>query len=147
MVHATSATFVHAAFTEDDEDHAAGDLVPYAPQVVARSDLSIVPTIARALDRDLSVRVGLGLSYLALRPLPFGELGHDIFTADASAGARLGEVEVRLDATNLLDAAYYDGEFVYASQFQQGATESLVPQRHVTVGPPRAFFATVALHL
>lgn len=147
MVHATSATFVHAAFTEDDEDHAAGDLVPYAPQVVARSDLSLVPTVARVLERDLSVRVGLGLSYLALRPLPFGELGHDIFTADASAGARLGEVEVRLDATNLLDAAYYDGEFVYASQFQQGATESLVPQRHVTVGPPRAFFATVALHL
>jgi hypothetical protein len=147
FVHATSATFVHAAFTEDDEDHAAGDLVPYAPQVVARTDLSAVPTVARVLDRDLSLRAGLGLSYLALRPLPFGELGTDVLVADASAGARLGEVELRLDATNLLDAAFYDGEFVYASRFDPSSAESLVPRRHVTVGPPRAFFATLAIHL
>ena len=118
-----------------------------APQVVARTDLSAVPTVARVLDRDLSLRAGLGLSYLALRPLPFGEIGSDSFVADVSAGARLGEIELRLDATNVLDAHYFDGQFVFASQFQQGGAERLVPQRHVTVGPPRAFFATLALYI
>jgi len=147
MVHATSATYVHAVFAETDDEHDEGDLVPYAPQLVARSDIAAVPTIARVLDRDLSLRVGVGLTLLGARPLPFSELGTNQFFADASAGARLGEVELRVDATNVLEAAYFDGEFVYASQFDQGAAQSLVPQRHVTIGPPRAIFATLALHL
>jgi iron complex outermembrane receptor protein len=147
MVHASSVTYVHAVFAETDADHDEGDLVPYAPQMVGRSDLAAVPVIARVLERDLSLRFGMGLTFLGVRPLPFSELGTNQFFADASVGARLGEVELRVDATNVLDAAYFDGEFVYASQFEQGAAASLVPQRHVTIGPPRAIFGTLALHL
>ena len=57
-----------------------------------------------------------------------------LFLIDARAGLRLGPVETHLDLYNLFDADWYDGEFVYASQF--GDAASLVPVRHVTVGPP-----------
>ncbi len=52
----------------------------------------------------------------------------------SAAAARYKFVEVGLDVYNVLDAAWFDGEFVYASRFSQGAAEDLIPVRHVTAG-------------
>ena len=46
-------------------------------------------------------------------------------------------------------AFWYDGEFVYASDFgeESGQGASLVPLRHVTVGPPRTLLWSFAVYL
>lgn len=143
----TSVTFTHASFTAADNRYDTGDLLPYVPQLVARTELAFTPTIAVLWRRPLTAHVGLGSTLLHERPLPYDEIGHDIFTLDARLSARLGEVELTADFTNLLDARYFDGEFVYASRWDPGAGASLVPIRHVTVGPPFGAFFSLALHL
>jgi hypothetical protein len=47
----------------------------------------------------------------------------------------------------VLGAEWFDGEFVYASNFAGGAAPSLVAQRHVTIGPPRTLLLTLALYV
>jgi TonB family protein len=143
----TSATYTHAAFTASGSRFAEGELVPYVPQVVLRTDLAMRGTVGRVLSRDLVGRVGTGLEGLMRRPLAYGESGSDVFVVDASAGLRLREIELGLDVFNVLDAAYYDSQFVYASNFERSATPSLMPSRHVTIGPPRTVWLSLTLFL
>lgn len=147
LVSTASITYTRAAFTEDDGEHAEGDLLPYAPQLVARADIGAQPKIAVLLDRAVILKAGVGLSLVALRPLPFSETGSDIFLADISVGVRWKEIEIKGDIFNLFDARWYDGQFTYASNFDQGEAAGLVPQRHVTVGYPITFMATVTGYL
>ena len=56
-------------------------------------------------------------------------------------------VEVRLESFNLLDATWYDGQFVHASSFERSAAPSLVPATHVTAGSPRSFHGSLTLYL
>lgn len=147
FVVASSATYTRAVFAGADAVYGKGDLLPYVPQLVLRSDASYRRTLARALGRDLEGRVGAGLEGLARRPLPYGEMGQNVFLVDVSAGLRLREVELSLDLFNALDAAWYDGQFVYASNFAAAATPSRIPVRHVTIGPPRTLFASLTLYL
>jgi iron complex outermembrane receptor protein len=142
-----SFTYTRASFTATADPYKEGFLVPYAPQIVARSDVAFTPRVASFLRRDLRLHAGAGLTFLAARPLPDAQRGHDVFLADASVGLRLQEVELKLDAYNLLDALWYDGEFIYASSFTRGAAPARVPQRHVTVGAPRSLFVTLSLFI
>lgn len=142
-----SFTYARAAFTASDEVYHEGDLVPYVPQIVARSDIAFTPVIARLLARDLHLHVGAGLTLLVERPLPYGEVGHDVFLADASVGLRLRELQIRADLHNILGAPWFDGEFVYPSNFSRGASAELVPLRHVTAGAPRSVFVTASIFL
>lgn len=155
LVLSGSATYTHAVFRQSSADAAtasstpvqAGDLLPYAPQLVARTDLSVERNVARIAGHPLEVHAGSGLTLLARRPLPYSEMGRDIFLWDARIEATYRNVTLGFDAMNLLDTRFYDGEFVFASRFDRGAGQSLVPQRHVTVGPPRALYATLALRI
>jgi iron complex outermembrane receptor protein len=147
FVTAASVSYTRATFREGDERVAEGDLLPFVPQLVLRGDVSARPILARLGERDLRGRLGLGMGYVENRPLPFGEVGSDVLLFDAALGFRLGEVECGVEATNLLGADWYDGEFVYASSFERGATPSLIPQRHVTAGAPRSVVGTLTLHL
>lgn len=141
----SSATYTHAAFTGSDAQYGAGDLLPYVPQLVLRTDAVVKQKLTRVWGRDLEGRIGSGLESLIGRPLPFGETGRNVFLVDASAGLRLKEVELGVDVFNLLDASWYDGQFVHASNFSQSRTPSRVPFRHVTIGPPRTFFFSLTL--
>jgi len=105
------------------------------------------PRLGHFFNRTLQGRFGAATTFLGGRPLPYGETGHDVFLVDARAAVRLKEVELSLDAFNLLDAEWYDGEFTYASNFNPGTTASLVPARHVTVGAPRTVWVSLALYL
>jgi iron complex outermembrane receptor protein len=142
-----SITYTRASFTESDPEHAVGDLVPFVPQLVARVDAAASPVITTLWERDLKLHVGTGLSFLAARPLPYSDFGHDIFLADLSLGLRLKEVEVRADMYNVFGTEWFDGEFVYPSSFTRGGAPELVPLRHVTVGAPRQFWVTARLFL
>ena len=111
----SSATYTHAAFTAGDATYGKGDLLPYVPQLVLRTDAGAKQKLTRVLGRDLEGRVGTGLEGLVGGPLPWGDTGRNVFLVDASAGLRLKEVELGIDVFNLFDASWYDGQFVYAS--------------------------------
>ncbi len=147
MVVSSSATYAHASFTASGSGYLSGDLVPYAPQLVLRTDASFTRPVGRALGRTLEARIGTGFEGLAGRPLPFGERGRNVFLIDASAGVRLAELELGVDVYNMLDAPWYDGQFVYASNFSPGGIRSQLPQKHVTIGPPRTAFVSLTIHL
>jgi outer membrane cobalamin receptor len=147
LVGAVSATYAHAAFTASDADVRVGDLVPYVPQWVFRADAAARPTLGAWRGIPIAGRLGAGASLMARRPLPYGEWGHDVFLIDAAAGLRVGRLELTAEVFNLLDARWYDGEFVYASRWNPNQAASLVPQRHVTVGAPRTLFFSVTAFL
>lgn len=145
FVSGTSLTYTRATFSASDGRYAAGDLLPYVPQVVVRSDVALTPRWGKWLGYEASSHFGAGLTYLGGRPLPFGEMGHDVFLADVAARLRVGPLETGLDIFNLLDAAWYESESVYSSSFDGAA--SLLPVRHVTVGPPRSLLWSLALYV
>lgn len=145
FVSSTSFTYTRASFTGSDATHQRGDLLPYVPQIVVRGDWALTPTLGQYWGHDLKSHLGAGFTYLGRRPLPYGEMGHDAFLTDASVSVRLGPIETGLEAFNLFNAAWYDGQFVYASAFSGAA--SLVPSRHVTVGPPRSWLWTLTLYV
>jgi hypothetical protein len=147
FVSSLSLTYTRAEFRASGHGYGEGDLVPYAPETVVRSDLAYMPVLGHVLNRTLEGRLGASTTFLGDRPLPFGEFGHDVFLVDARAALRLKEVELSLDVFNLLDANWYDGEFVYASNFTQGAAPTLVPQRHVSVGAPRTVWLSLSVFL
>lgn len=144
---AASITYTRAEFSNTDGGYNAGDLLPYVPQVVIRTDVAFTPTLGRVLGRPLTSHFGFGQTSIARRPLPYGEMGHDYTLIDALASVRLREVELKLSAFNLLNLNWYDGEYTFASNFERGAAPSLVPQRHVTVGAPRTLLATLTVFL
>jgi len=145
FVSSTSFTYSRAVFDGSDQTYQSGELLPYVPQLVVRSDLALTPELGHFLGYPVQSHFGLGLTYLGRRPLPYAEMGHDVFLADANASVRVGPVRSELAVYNLLGADWYDGEFVYASNFGGGA--SLVPARHVSVGAPRTLLWSLTVFL
>lgn len=146
-----SVTYARASFEDDLGQYRQGDLLPYVPQLVARADAAFTPTFgdvplgALSSLGALRSHFGLATTYIARRPLPYGEFGHDALLFDARAALRLGPIETGIDVYNLFGTDWYDGEFVYASAF--GGAASLVPERHVTVGAPRSVVWTLTLFI
>lgn len=133
----TSFTYARASFDASGGGYVKGALLPFVPQIVVRSDMALTPRLGGVFGRELRSHFGAGTTYLGRRPLPYSEFGHDVFLIDARAEFRVGPVATGLEVFNLLDADWYDGQFVYASDFGGGG--SRLPVRHVTVGPPRSF--------
>lgn len=142
---AIGLTYTRATFREGNGRYAVGDTVPFVPEVVLRLDLGAKGSLSSLGLGSVTGRVGAAVSSLYRRPLPYSELGSDVFLVDAVAGARLAGFELTLEAWNVLDRAWNDGEFVYASNFVRGGASSQVPARHVTTGAPRAFLLSLAL--
>lgn len=142
-----SLTYTRAEFQNTDAGYHEGDLLPYAPQIVARTDLAWTPTFGQVLKRPLTGHFGVGGTYIGRRPLPYSEFGKDAYLLDLLATVRLKEVELGLSIYNVLDLDWHDGEFTFASNFQRGAVPSLVPQRHITTGAPRTILGSIAIYL
>lgn len=143
----SSATYTHASFTAGSDSYGKGDWLPYVPQLVVRTDAMAKKKLAHLFDRDLEGRVGAGLEGLVGRPLPYGESGRNVLLVDATVGIRWKEVDLSVDVFNLLDASWYDGQFVYASNFSRSPSPARVPFSHVTVGPPRTLFFSLTLYV
>jgi len=144
---AVGLTLTRATFSESGGRFREGELVPFVPQLVVRTDASVNGGLGRFGERELTGRAGVATTFVHRRPLPYGEMGSDVMVVDARAGARLGEFELVGEVFNLLDREYHDGEFVYASSFERGAVASQLPARHVTAGAPRSFFVSLAVYL
>ncbi|WP_370644236.1 TonB-dependent receptor [Myxococcus sp. RHSTA-1-4] len=143
LVAALSATVAHAYVTETDT------LLPYFAPLVSRADVGWERPLEWAWlgGPGTTFSIGTGLTFLGPRPLPFDERSNSVFLADAHLGMRRGEVGVRLEVKNVLDARWRDGEFVYSSRFDPEAAASLVPARHFTAGSPRLASLTLEVHL
>jgi hypothetical protein len=137
LTSSVSFTYTRSEFRESGQGYTEGDLLPFVPSWVVRSDSALTPTLGAVWGKTVNGRFGWGLTYLGQRPLPYDEMGHDVFLVDAVAGLRLERFELSLEGFNLLDADWYDGEFAYPSSFGNGGA-SLIPLRHVTVGAPRS---------
>jgi outer membrane receptor protein involved in Fe transport len=144
---AAGITYTNAAFTSSDTVYQKGELLPYVPQLVVRTDALWSRKVAKVAGRDLEAKAGAGFSGMGQRPLPYAETGTNVFLVDAQAGLRAKEVELTLGAFNLLDAQFFDSQYTYASNFGRSATPSRIPAQHVTIGPPRSVFATLSLYL
>jgi len=67
---------------------------------------------------------------------------------DLGVGLALGAVSLSVEARNLADARYRDGEFVYASSFNKPSAATpatLVPARHFTAGRPLSLQGTITV--
>lgn len=118
-------------------------LLPYFAPVVGRLDSGW----SRPFDLGpftLTPRVGLGVTVIGPRPLPYNEFSREVVLLDARVGARVGMFELTLDMQNLLDSLWRDGEYVFASSW---GNASRLPSRHFTAGAPRTFFLSLEVHL
>ena len=134
-----NVTFVKSTF---DDTHL---LVPYVPDVVVRSDTALfAPMPFRIAEKPVRGTLGVGITDVGRRPLPYGQRSDTIFTVDASASLKWTAYEVAFTATNLFDSQYRLGEYNFASNFpsQSGGSPTLVPMRHFSAGSPRALFVT-----
>ena len=121
-------------------------LLPYFAPLVARLDASYSHPF-QAWGLAWTPRVGTGLTLIGPRPLPYDEFSRTVFLADVRAALRVGRVELVVDAQNLFDSRWRDGEFVFPSNWNPGAAPSLLPARHFTAGAPRTVAATLEVHL
>lgn len=155
---AASVTFVHATLdgpppaTPDNPtpSYVEGQQLPNVPPVVVRTDLSATPAIAQILGEPLTLRVGLGTTFLSSRPLQYAQYAKPVFLADASLSLRRTFLELGVEAQNLLDARYADVEYAFASNWAQDPQDripSALPARHFAAGPPLTVLGSVTLHL
>jgi iron complex outermembrane receptor protein len=140
---AANATLVKARFEKE------GLLIPYVPEAVLRFDGSVfhelpIPHVGGHAFRAAGAA---GLTYIAPRPLPFGQRSDDIATLDLSATFAWGPLELGGIVTNLFDFGYRLGEYNFASDFGSQAQPTLVPMRHFAAGQPRALYVTLSGNL
>lgn len=137
---ALSATAAHAVIVSSRA------LLPYFAPLVGRADAGYRRAFT-LLGRELEGFAGTGLTLIGPRPLPYDEFSRTVFLADARFSVRRGPVALRIDVTNVLDARWRDGEFVYGSRFDTSREGSSLPSRHFTAGPPRTVWAALELLL
>lgn len=140
-------TLVRATY---DDTHL---LVAYIPGVVLRSDTSFFHDLPLHIaGTPVRGTLGVGVTYVGPRPLPFGQDSDSIFTVDAQLTLAWTHYEIGVVSTNLLDTRYRLGEYNYASDFNSPSSTSsvsqptLVPERMFAAGPPRAIYGTFAIH-
>ena len=138
-----NVTWVQSKF--DD----TGLLVPYVPDLVVRLDASVFHALplVHPLGEDIIGRLGLGVTYVGRRALPYGQRSDVIFVVDLSGELQWKQLTLGLALTNLLDTRYRQVELNYASDFRTaGSLPSLVPARHFAAGAPRALMVTLGFH-
>jgi iron complex outermembrane receptor protein len=133
-------TLVRATYNDN------GQAVPYVPGAVLRSDSALFRPLPWAVGGSpFQASLGAGVTFVGRRPLPYGQVSSDILTVDASLALTWSAYQVRVLATNLLDAGYRLGEYDFASDFHSQPQPTLVPERTFTVGAPRGLYATFAI--
>ncbi len=146
----TSLTYAEAYLPPPDAsalDLTAGVRLPYAPRWVGRIDAALRRSVT-IRGETVSYGVSSGMSYVAPRPLPFGELGPAYGSVDAAIRVRYRDVELGIEGTNLGDRRNKVAIYNYASNFRgPEAFPSLVSQQHFAAGPPRMVLATLTVHL
>lgn len=152
---ALSFTYVHATLdappppTVEDPAPAyqPGQALPYVPPIVARADVSVGGPLFDLLDAPLSARLGIGVSVLSPRPLPYGLTADPVAIADVSASVRWTALDLSLEIFNVFDDRFAAVEYSYASSWDPGAIPSRVPARHFAAGQPLTVLVTLGVTL
>jgi outer membrane receptor protein involved in Fe transport len=148
-----SATYTYAIFGDGipatyqyyNSDRVPGKLVPYVPPFVGRLD----GTYHWSPVAGMTIRHGIGTSYVSPRPLPQSQRSDAVFTIDASTSARWKGFELGLSAENVLDRRYNLAEYNYSSWFPAISGSQFptrVPTRQVSPGSPRALTLTLTVY-
>lgn len=153
FVGALSATYVHATLdappspTADDPDppYQAGQLLPYVPPLVVRADVGVDGVLATLLDAEIRGALGLGVTVLSSRPLPYGQSSAPVGTLDVRGQIGWGPVAVGIDLYNVTDAQYAAIEYAYASNWTPTEAPSRLPARHFSAGAPFTFLANITV--
>jgi hypothetical protein len=137
-----SVTVVKSSF--DD----TGLLIPYVPDLVARTDSVVFGGLPWTVDDKTIVATGgLGITLVGPRALPYGDRSDTILTIDASANLRWDRYTLGVEASNLLDTRYRLGEFNYASDFHSQSEPTLAIARQFTAGAPRTVLVKLGVTL
>jgi hypothetical protein len=157
-----SLTYAHATFDSTGEatptpgsmteaTGLGGDhpLVPYVPNWVARSYTVLGGALPwwKPAGLGLGAELGLGLSYIGRRALPYGQSTDATFSMDLNGSVRAGPVQLGVRVANLTDNRYPMSTFYYASDFHTREYPTLAPARHFTAAPPRTIIFTLGLLL
>jgi TonB family protein len=150
-----SMTWVHATLDAPPPPTAAvpnppyrrGQLLPYVPPLVVRGDLGAHHVLFALAGKPVDGRIGLGLTALAQRPLPYGEFSDAFALLDAAVHLRWQAVDFGIDVTNLLGTEYAASEYSFVSDWRQSPTPSLLPARHFAAGAPRIVMFNLGLTL
>lgn len=151
-----SLTYVRATLLEPPPASAeepappfvAGQRIPYVSPLVIRLDQGAHTTLVSDWGgKPLVGRAGLGFTFLAGRPLPFGQVGDNIGLLDASLGLSWGVFELALEGFNLLNRNYPASEYQFVSHWDPKGVPSRVPSRHITAGAPLSFFLSLGVTL
>jgi hypothetical protein len=126
-------TAVDARFVE------SGRPVPGAP--------TLFGTLQATVQHASGVHGGARLMALGPRPLAYGATAGSTAILDLGAGIRRGPVQVDLHVDNALGADWREGEFNFASSFDDTASGSKVPTIHYSAGTPRALRVGLTLWL
>ncbi len=101
-----SFTYAYATFV------GTGTLVPYVPDIVARSDTVVFGRLPwRLADHAFTGSVGLGLNFIGVRALPLGQSANPTFVVNASGTLRWSFVQLSVNLQNLLNSQYPASEF------------------------------------
>ncbi len=152
---AASVTYVDATLTEPPPatpenptpPFVSGQRLPYVPPVVLRVDASVDGPLWRMGGHPVIGRLGVGLSYRAPRPLPFGQSGDHIALLDVSVSLRWRWLTLGADLQNVADQRYATAEYTYASTWQPGQAPSLLPARHTAAGAPFTWAVSLGIAL
>src|SRR5208283_5301263 len=123
-------------------------LVPYVPNIVARSDTVIFGRLPwRLADHAITGSLGLGLNYVGFRALPLGQAANPTFVVNASGTLRWSFFQLSVNLQNLLNSQYPLTEFFYASYFQHTPYPSLTSNEHFTAASPFSVLFGLAIIL
>ena len=140
LLFALNVTLAQAHLLEKDA------LLPYFAPLVSRLDGSYTRSFD-VLGVAVTPLVGLGVTFIGPRPLPYNEFSRPIFLMDLKLAVRVWKVEVSADIQNLLDVRWRDGEFEFASKWDASPTASVLPARQFTAGAPRSVMFNLEVHL
>ena len=126
--------------------------VPSIPAVLFRTDATVRGVIARWPNQVITGRAGVGYTLLAGRHLTDNLMSAPQNILNANVGARLGRMELGIDAYNVLGLDYPDDENVFASNWTTNGRATATTQarasvaRHISAAPPRTILGSLTLY-
>lgn len=115
-------TYVDARFVD------SGSPIPFAPWLTGG--------VKMVLTHESGWRAGLRYTGMAPRHLPHGATGAPMSLVDATLGYHWPHVHLDLAVENLFNQHVREGEYHYASNWNEGAPASQIPVIHTIAGPP-----------
>jgi iron complex outermembrane recepter protein len=150
-----SVTYVYAtidappvATTENPTPpYVNGQLLPYVPPWVGRSDVKASGPLASFCGGTLAGSIGAGVSVLSARPLPYGLWSTAFATLDLNASLRWRMLELGVEAFNVTNTRYAANDYSFVSNWANRPVPSALPTRHISAGPPFSINGFFGVHL